>query len=75
MTERIIEAGQTVAGTFPVGRSKAELSAWIMDFMLTIAMDRLPAEGKSEAEAREIAEHVLSMPSPFVSPTIDELSN
>jgi len=28
--KRIVEAGQTIAGTFPQGLSKADLSAWIM---------------------------------------------
>ena len=31
---RIIEAGQTIAGSFPVGLSKEELSKWIQDRFL-----------------------------------------
>jgi hypothetical protein len=33
--QRIIEAGQTVAGSFPQGMSKQELSAWIMQRFIT----------------------------------------
>jgi hypothetical protein len=33
--KRIVEAGQTIAGSFPQGQSKEALSAWIMERFLT----------------------------------------
>lgn len=41
--------------------------------LLQTAMKHLIAEGKTELEAREIAERVLSKPSPFMLPTFEEL--
>lgn len=62
--KRIIDGGQVVAGSFPRGLSKAELSAWIMTLARLIAAgeaaDRDFGEDLSDLTPEEIVTKLSS---------------